>query len=387
MRRFSQFLTLALIIIFVLGLLTVIVAAQETTPEPAPPDNVEPTPLPIDVQPVEIPIANNLEGFNIYFSELAGEPSRFDRNDMGLSRFAGLLTRAGANLFTLEWRNGFPTDADLVIIPSSTTDLTAEQVAYLWAYLSNGGNILFMVDTFDSQGNVRYIPAETRGFFTLSWSDLGFRAQDATLVSPGELRETTWTERQRINDENVEVERTETSPALDIEFVTTDFDSRHPISTSLTGELYYKGARPIEIGGALQSFVVTPLLFDGIDSTYGEANFSAYSTTGYSEFNIGQDVTRGRTVLAAAYDNPSVGSRMVIMGDMDIALNGGGFSSSPVYSPNFIYPTNIQFMMNTTAWLLGVENVAYTFPAPQPTSTPTLTPTPTPEPSPTPDGA
>ncbi len=66
-----------------------------------------------------------LDGKNIYFTESAQEASRFDRSDAGLSRFAGLLSQLGANLYTLEWRTGFPTDADLIVIAGPVTDLAA----------------------------------------------------------------------------------------------------------------------------------------------------------------------------------------------------------------------------------------------------------------------
>src|SRR5688500_9578112 len=60
----------------------------------------------------------DLSEANIYFSETYQEMSQFDRGDNGISRFAGLLRLAGANLFTLEWRKGIPADADLVVIAS-----------------------------------------------------------------------------------------------------------------------------------------------------------------------------------------------------------------------------------------------------------------------------
>jgi hypothetical protein len=77
----------------------------------------------------------SLAGYHIYFTEDGGEASRFDRTDVGLSRLAGLLELQGASLYTLEWRNGVPPDADLVIIAGPTSDFSSDQTAWLWAYL------------------------------------------------------------------------------------------------------------------------------------------------------------------------------------------------------------------------------------------------------------
>ena len=64
----------------------------------------------------------------------------------GLSRFAGLLSQLGANLFTLEWRTGFPTDADLIVIAGPTTDLAPDQIARLWSYMNNKGRVLLLAN-------------------------------------------------------------------------------------------------------------------------------------------------------------------------------------------------------------------------------------------------
>ena len=94
-----------------------------------------------------------LDGINIYFTESSGEASRFDRSDLGLSRFAGLLSQLGANLFTLEWRTGFPTDADLIVIAGPTSDLAPDQIARLWSYMNNKGRLLLLTNPIGDATN------------------------------------------------------------------------------------------------------------------------------------------------------------------------------------------------------------------------------------------
>ncbi len=99
-----------------------------------------------------------LDGMNIYFTEAAGEASRFDRSDVGLSRFAGLLSQLGANLFTLEWRTGFPSDADLIVIAGPTSDFAPDQIARLWSYMNNKGRVLLFADAvLSNRGRVEFL--------------------------------------------------------------------------------------------------------------------------------------------------------------------------------------------------------------------------------------
>ena len=72
--------------------------------------------------------------------------------ETGLSRLAGLLELQGAELYTLEWRTGIPFDADLIIIAGPRSVLNAEQTAWLWAYLQDGGRLLLIADPVIGQG-------------------------------------------------------------------------------------------------------------------------------------------------------------------------------------------------------------------------------------------
>src|SRR5690606_1499770 len=119
-----------------------------------------------------------LDGVHIYFSESNNEASRFDRGPQGISRFAGLLRLLGAELHTLEWHRVIPADADLVIIPGPTQDLSAEQVARLWLYMSDRGRVLLLANP-TALGS-RAFNWRT-GLFRLLVDDLGVRGRDDVI--------------------------------------------------------------------------------------------------------------------------------------------------------------------------------------------------------------
>src|SRR4051794_9888337 len=124
-----------------------------------------------------------LDGMKVYFTEASGEASRFDRTDLGLSRFAGLLSQLGANLFTLEWRTGFPTDADLIVIAGPVADLAPDQIARLWAYMNNKGRVLLLTNPV---GDNKTVALSTKsGLFSLMWADMGLHARDDVIALEG----------------------------------------------------------------------------------------------------------------------------------------------------------------------------------------------------------
>lgn len=314
-----------------------------------------------------------LDGMNIYFTESAGEASRFNRDGTGISRFAGLLRLLGANLYTLEWRTGFPTDADLIVIAGPVTDFSPDQIARLWSYLNNNGRLLLLADPVISP--VAALPFNS-GLFQLMWSDMGLRARADVVVIEAA--------RQPIVSESTEEPAPVVTAGLLTAFVAGDINANHPITSAIDGPLAFFRARSLEFDASLQGFEVQPLVYTD-SGFYGESAFGAYLTEGAAAFNIGADTTRGPLALAAAFANPDTGSRMVVIGDRDFATNGSGFVTSPPNTASFVYADNVRFMLNSVTWLLEADAVDLTFPTPGPTSTATITPSPTPTPTPTPE--
>jgi len=338
--------------------------------------------------------APDLTGFNVYFSESLGEASRFDRSEAGLSRLGGLLELLGANLYTLEWRTGIPESADLLVIAGPTADMADNQVAWLWAYLQNGGRLLLLSDPlfYNPNGTIEISKAlgATKGLYPLMWADMGLRARDDLAAGQGEG--------VMIVPPPDRVERDQPTPtpapAVEIPALLTTYAAStfaaHPITAGLEGSLTFFGARSLDVDSAPRQSQVTPLVFSD-NGFYGEMDRATYLTYHYAEYNPAQDVPRGELTLAAAMQDAISGARVVVIGDREFATNGGGLQSSPPYSGSFLYPANISFLLNAFGWLVEAEGTVHGFefptPGPTVTPTPTLTPTPVPPPSPTPTAA
>lgn len=323
-----------------------------------------------------------LSGKRIYFSEANGEMSRFDRSPEGLSRYAGLLSIAGAELFTLEWRKGIPADADLIVIPGPLADLTPDQSARLWAYLRNGGRLLLMADPVDPTRNTlnRALPA-ARGFFELTWADLGIRPRDDVLLQVLDNLDETPTPTASAEEseaEEVTEEAEVQSPAIRLDVMGTAADDS-PVTTGVGSSLAFHTTRSIEIDAALSNLTVTPLIF-APDDFYGETGYNELVADGLLEFNIGTDTGFERHMLAVGVEEDSSGLRVVLIGDRDFARNGSGMVTSPFYSGAFVYPDNARFLLNATAWLLESTPPTVDFESPAATATATITPTVTPIP-------
>jgi hypothetical protein len=307
---------------------------------------------------------------NIYFTEANREASRFDRTGTGISRFAGLLSQLGANLYTLEWRTGFPLDADLVVIAGPMSELLPDQIARLWSYLSDGGNLLMLADTFYESGTSRALPS-TNGLFNLMWVDMGLRGLDDVVVTtatgslpaPGETP------------------RSATDTPLITNFTTTLF-GESPLTANLTGELAFFTARSFRTDSATQGYNLTPLVFTN-NQFYGESDLATYNSAKTYQFDIGKDTTAGQLPLAVAFENQRLSVRGVVIGDRQFATNGAGLQTAPSYSSAFLYPNNARFLVNAVSWLLERETTDFQFPTPGPTETVTITPSPTLSPTPT----
>ena len=322
----------------------------------------------------------SLEGVNIYFTETNGEASRFNQLEPGLSRFAGFLRRQGANLYTLEWRTRFPTDADMIVVAGPATDFSPDQTARLWAYMSNGGSLLLLANPVveTERGNAWL---SNSGLFSLMWSDLNVRGRNDVVL----------TESMPLAEQEAEstAEPGASTNAPITRFSAANLSTDHPITQALTDPIAFFTARSIQFDSSLRDYNVVPLVTSDSEF-YGENQYDEYLTTQLIAYNIGEesaggDTARGPQTLAVAIENPANGMKVVLVGDRDIATNGNGFQTSPAGSASFLHPTNVQFMMNAAAWLLETELVEYTFPTPGPSATPTITPSPTLSPTPTPD--
>lgn len=304
--------------------------------------------------------AQELAGVHIYFSESSNEASIFNRSEDGLSRFAGLLQQLGAELFTLDWRFDVPQDANLVVIAGPMRDLSPEQIARLWVYLMRGGSLLLIAEPLNvstsSEGvvtieNNRALQA-TRGFFELTWADFGIRGRDDLLIHQDEI--------------SAETARTPADLTIDFE---ASISESSPFQTESGGALTFFGARTIEYDGSIQPYQVTPLV-TADPEFYGETDFAEFIETGILEFNVGADRRGNDLAVAVAVEHTQRGARIILLGDRQFVTNGGGLQTSPPNSPNFVYPANVEFALNSIGWLLGSDtgiSIPLSFSTPAPT--------------------
>ncbi len=310
-----------------------------------------------------------LTGITLYFSESNGESQRVERGNGGISRLSGLLRMAGATLNTLDWRVPFPTDMDMLVLPGAATDYSGDQIARIWAYLNNGGRVLMLINPPLPQGRARGALASNSALFVLTNADYGLQPYDNVMVIQGTRTGTR---------DGVQTE----IPFLRPTFTTDTLTAEHPISAGIDGSFLFFQARSFQLGTP-DNGVLTPLIFAPEDA-YGETNFAQYQQDSTFNFDIGADTASGRNALAVAYENDDTGARLVLIGDREFAANGWGFNAAPPNSTGFLNIANIQFMLQSIAWLTDTDAPEYTFPTPGATATATITPSPLP-PTPTPD--
>jgi hypothetical protein len=315
----------------------------------------------------------DFSGARIYLADAHGEASRFDSSESGLSHFAALLDGAGAELTTIDWREPVPAEADLVIIASPTRNYSLDQTARLAGYLNQGGRVLMLINP--PVGNLSGWSV-TNGFFLLTASDFGFQVSDDVVV-----REISSQIRGKIQAAQTPQPAQLPHPnLLEVDFTSTSLDTVHPITAGLQDELAFFTARSLRIAATgdpeIDAVPPTPLIFTDTDF-YGETDYAAYVNSDLAVYDPNLDTVRGSLSLALAYQSPSDGSRVVLIGDREFATNGGGLRTSPAYSASFVFPGNARFLLRAVAWLLDRDMGEVSFATPAPTATITITPSPT----------
>jgi hypothetical protein len=155
---------------------------------------------------------------------------------------------------------------------------------------------------------------------------------------------------------------------LQTRFTTRNLSQDHPITAGIDTEVAFFGARSVETDTSSADLQVTPLVFSDAEF-YGETETQIYEADYGGEYDEDADIPPGMLALAAAFENPVSGTRVVVIGDREFATNGGGLQSSPSYSMSFLYPGNAHFLLNAITWLLDAEQSQIAFPTPAPTGT------------------
>lgn len=301
-----------------------------------------------------------LQGKKIYLGSVNGEVSLFDRNETGASRLAAMLLRQGAELLLLNWDAAIPADADLVMLIAPTQDYSGAQIAQLWNYVTQGGNLLVFAEPYRG-----IQPASS--LMELLWDAFGIRMQPGVLVNSLYL------------DPAVII-----SPDTVVTNLVAPPEVQHPILAGLeTGLLAMVSACPLQTESVILDIAVQPLLVT-VEQYFGEANPQAIPNNRVA-FNIGADVAPGPQTVAAAAFNNQTQARVAVMCDADLVINKTGFVTSPAGSDRFVFPESVKLVFNTIYWELEIDgNPRFDFQPPAPTATPTITPSPVPTSTPAP---
>jgi hypothetical protein len=319
-----------------------------------------------------------LQGKTILFGINNGEADPFDRGDPGASRLAGLLGRAGANVQILNWALSIPPEADLVVLIDPVQDYSGAQIARLWAYLEQGGNLLLLSDPPGADGDA--LPLES-GLFELLWSDYGLRMLDTVLVNPVEDTpppaplETVDAEGTPLPTGTPVVDST----AVELIGSLTSNNPQHPSLFAVNLEsLVFNFARPIDQESFVETASITTLLLTSA-RVYGENNVGDLARFGVYTFDPQEDTIQRNYLVAAASEDATTGTRIVLMGDGDLGRNRYGFATSPPGSEAFVFPNTARFLLNTIFWLLeaDVSDLEFNPDVAIPTATPTMVPSPT----------
>ena len=143
-------------------------------------------------------------------------------------------------------------------------------------------------------------------------------------------------------------------------FTTTSINTTHPITTGIDNELAFFMSRSLQIGVTSSSSRVTPLVFSDTDF-YGETTLPEDPGDELFEYTYDDavDTELGALPLAAAVENTEIGTRIVLIGDREFVTNGVGLKTAPDYSFDYVYPGNVQFILNAITWLLDTDSVEF----------------------------
>jgi hypothetical protein len=236
-----------------------------------------------------------------------------------------------------------PEEADLVVVLGPLRRLFPAQVARLWVYLHQGGNLLVAVDP-DNQTlettNVRH-QVRSSGLTTLLDRAYGILIGD-TLVA----------DRWFTNPTIADVNTTYLPVYPDI--------IQHPILAPLVEydlPVWTWGARHVRVEPFGINGTATPLLYT--ETAYGESNPDVFpdarseeeTTPAPLELNLDED-TVGRLNVAALGENRLTGSRVMVLGDSEMLQNGYGLlldGSTPRFPGNYV------FAQRALAWLANLD--------------------------------
>jgi hypothetical protein len=246
----------------------------------------------------------------VYFEISHGEPNPLDTSQQGISGInAGIqesgLQSAGLDLAALAAAGGaIPEDASALIMARPVTDLLAEEIAVIDAYLQRGGALFIMADVLLTE-NAFMRPDSA--FNQYLWENYGVRVLDAIIV------DATANQRTEVDIIGAAVATgTSLGERLDPAISPTLFRIARPVEVQQENP-------PTDNGWILAS---SP-------QSYGETNIQRVMDTNSWAIDSGQDIPGPLNIAAWSWDQDT-DARIVVVGDSDFVTNGYVCETCPI---------------------------------------------------------
>ena len=191
-----------------------------------------------------------------------------------------------------------PEDAGALIMPRLTTDLSAQEISLLDAYLKRGGALLIMSEAFaDPNGFLR----QDSAFNHYLWDNFRIRGLDAVIVDPA------------------------ASSRTPLDLIGAGVNTGTEITARLdpqTNPVVFHIARALEVGTSdLPDGVTNGQLIFSSPASYGETDLQTLANTNTYKFDEGKDLPGPLSEVVWA-SNGTTKARIVLVGDGDFATNG-----------------------------------------------------------------
>lgn len=227
----------------------------------------------------------------IYFLSGHGEHTVEQGGDTSYRRVRTLLEAKNYTVRSLNLRaeNQIPSDATAIVIAGPNTLLSNEEAGLLRTYLDQGGSIVFLLNPtlVTNRGN------EADAFQAYLAENWGVVFNNDLIIDPSS---------------------NPISVAVAYRY------GLHPITQQIPQTLltFFPVARSLTIASP-NAQISTTALVETIDRAWGETDFESLNNNSFN-YQAGQD-TPGPLTIAAALENTSTGSRLVVFGNSSFATD------------------------------------------------------------------
>lgn len=259
----------------------------------------------------------------------------------GLTRLQALFQQYGARVERVQLSEPLPAEAQVVVLVRPLRALPTDQLARLWVHLARGHHLLLAVDPLG-------LPVESLGVTTASQSErangglalllyahYGIRLHDTLVAEP-------W-----FGQASVQSQLTAFTYSYPEDFAV------HPIIAPLAPyalPVPVWGARTLAVEPVGLSSHAFPLLYS--ETAFGETNQKVFGRTPEPLLiNLPADPT-GHLLLAGVGENRRLDSKVAVLGDAEILLNGYGLAVLPGGAPQFLGAQLLA--QRLVGWLLDV---------------------------------